>query len=238
MAEADWTQIPSPGLDTSDVPRGVSSAFTPPDGGGSFVMGFRSVVTTTGFAGYTCAVSGYAPGSANKGGSIRCAMKRYSSGAQFAPMMGLITSTDPATGSAYILGLSEADGYQIALKKGYPAAGLDPSGSDILRLSTSSWTDVGDDSDAWKHLRLDVLVNPHDEVVIDVYENDLDTNAVTAPSWAAVTGMSQYVDDSVGILTGSTPYLGPFYFFFGQYSEVAGAESLFDHVQVYKQTSP
>lgn len=238
MAESDWTQMGSPALDTTDMPRGVSAAFTVPNGGGSFVFGFRSASSSQGFGGYLLNISSFNPLDDKKGGSIRMAMKRYSSGANFAPIMGFMNGVDPATSEGYMLGLSEADAYQIALKKGSPGGGLDASGSDILRTSTLSWTDVGDGADAWFHLRMDLLVNPHDECVLNVYQSDLDTYAVTAPTWAAITGMGQYIDDSIGILTGSIPHTGRFYPFFGMYTEESGSQALFDHVQVYRQTSP
>ena len=82
-------------------------------------------------------------------------------------------------------------------------------------------------------------MNPHGEVVLDVFENDLSVNAVTSPSWAAIDGMAQYIDDSLGILSGSTPYLTGFYAVFGHYtSNLAGSVSLFDHLEVFRQTAP
>lgn len=228
-------------LDASDVPRGVSAAFTVPTGGGSYVYGFRSGVSTTGFAGKVCNVSTFnpimpgVPSGGNKGGVITAAMKRYASGANFAPMIGFMMGTDPTTAQAYMLGLSEADAYQITLRKGYPSAGLDAAGSDVLRTSTESWTAVGDSAAAWFHLRLEILVNPHDEVVLICQRN---TGSVAAPSWAAITGMDDYIDDSIGILTGSLPYLGSFYPFYGHYTEGAGTITLFDHIEVMRQTNP
>lgn len=202
-------------------------------------MGFRSGVSTTGFGGYYCNRTNYAPiAGTRKGGSIRMAMKRYASGALYAPIMGFMVGQDPTTAQGYMLGLSEASSYQIALRKGVPSAGLDPSASSILRLSTASYTAVGDSAAAWFHLRLDVLVNPHGETVLNVYRNDLNSYAVTSPTWAAIAGMDSYVDDSIGILTGSTPYLDGFYAFFGMYSEASGSMALFDHCELYRQTSP
>ena len=238
MAEADWSDMAGSALDATDVPRGVSAAFTVPNGGTTYVYGFRSAVSTTGFGGKVCAVANFNPIAANKGGVISAAMKRYSSGANFAPMIGFMMGTDPATSNAYMLGLSEADAYQIVLRKGVPSAGLDAAASSVLRSSTSSWTTVGDSSGAWKHLRLEVLVNPHDEVVLICKQSDLGSYTVSAPTWAAITGMADYIDDSVGILTGSLPYLGSFYPFFGMYSEGAGTQVLFDHIVVERQTSP
>lgn len=239
MAEADWALIPAPGLDTTDVPRGVTNGLTRPahSGTNNFCFAYRAATSGAGFAGYTCDVSGVNPTGAGKGGSMRIALKRYSANATYAPMFGLIKAASPI-GEGYMLGLSEATGYQIALKKGAPSGGLDASGSDILRLSTQSYSDVGDAADVWIHLRLDVLVNPHNDVVLNVYENDLSTYDVDTPTWTAIDGMAQFIDDSVGVLTGSLPHTGPFYFFFGMYCEAAGSMCAFDHAQVYLQTSP
>jgi hypothetical protein len=240
MAEADWTVMVGSALDTNDVPRGVTTAFTPPSGGGSFMYGFRSIVSTTGFAGLYCNLTNFAPFSGTlKGGSVRGVMKRYSSGANYAPMMGLLVGTDPTTAEGYMIGLSEATAYQIVVKKGSPAAGLDASSSSILRESTSSFTDVGDAAAAWFHLRMDVLVNPHGETVINVYRNDLSSYPIGGSfTWAAITGMDQYIDDSIGVLSGTLPHTTGFYAFFGHYTEGSGTTSLFDHISVYRQTAP
>jgi hypothetical protein len=181
-------------------------------------------------------VSGFT--SVGDGGSISAAMKRYSSGTGYSPIMGLIVGNTQAS-LGYFLGLTNASSYKIALKKGAPNTGLEEDDTGILRTSTDSFTDTGDDSDAWFHLRLDVLVNPHNEVVLNVYQNDLSTNAVTAPSWTAVTGMSAYIDDSLGILTGSSPYTGSFYFFYGHWTNGGnGRVTLWDQIVIGKQTSP
>jgi hypothetical protein len=240
MAEVDWTDLAGSALNANDMPRGVSVGFTVPNGGGTFVHGYRSGVSTEGFGGKRCAatLTNYGPIPANKGGVISAAMKRYASGAYYAPMIGFMMGTDPTTAQAYMLGLSEADAYQIVLRKGVSAAGLDAADSSVLRTSTLSWTTVGDAAEAWKHLRLEVLVNPHDEVILIVKQNDLAANAVTAAVWEAVDGMDDYVDDSIGILTGSLPYLGSFYPFYGMYTAAAGSQALFDHIVVARQTSP
>jgi len=240
MAEADWAELTGTNLDSGSVARGVTNAFTRPNGGGGFAFGYHSLGSDTGVAGYYVDLSNFNPVTGTKkGGSIRCAMKRYSAGVAYAPVMGFILGTDPTTSNGYLMGLSEASSYQIALRKGAPATGMDATGSDILRASTSSFTTVGDAAAAWKHLRMDVLVNPHGEVVIDMMENDLDTNLVSAPVWAAIDGMDLYIDDALGILTGSLPHLTGFYAFFGHYtSNLAGAVSLFDQIEVHRQTAP
>ncbi len=235
MAEADWTLVTN-GLGVNDVRRGVTNGYTRPTGGGNFCFGYHSLVTTTGFAGYFVDLASYNPISGScKGGSIRAAMKRYASGGNYAPMIGFVNSKDPNTAVGYILGLSEATSYQIALKKGSPAGGLDAASAEILRLSTLSYTTTGDALAGWFHLRLDILVNPHSETVLLVYGN---AGNVTAPTWVPVVGMDSFIDDSIGVLTGTVPITTGFYAIFGMYTEGNGTIALFDQIEVYRQTSP
>ena len=243
MAEADWTNMVGTGLDTDDVPRGVSTAFLLAHApAGSYCYVYRSATSTTGFAGKYLNLSNFAPIDSNKGASIRALVKRYSSNGDFAPIFGVMMGTDPSTSEGYLLGLSEGSSYQIALRKGAPAAGLDASGSDILRVSDAAFTDVGDSADVWFHLRMDVLVNPHGEVVINLFENDVQSNGLTAgggtESWVSIDGMDQFIDDPAGVFSGSTPHLGSFYAFYGMYTEEAGSTVLFDHIEVARQTAP
>jgi len=240
MAEADWAELTGTALGSGEVARGVSNAFTVPNGGTAFVFGFRSLTSATGFAGLYVDLANFKPiAGTNKGGSIRAAMKKYAGPASSAPLIGLVKGTDPATAEGYLLGLSEGSSYYELLNKGVPSSGMDASGSSVLRTSTSSYTDTGDAASYWHHLRLDVLVNPHGEVVLNVYKNDLSAHAVTAPSWAAITGMGSYTDDSLGVLSGSLPFLDGFYAVFGHYTDnQSGAVSLFDHVEVLRQTAP
>lgn len=239
MAEADWTILASPGLGSGDVARGVSMAFTPPSGGGSFVHGFRSITTTTGVAGYYYNSASFAPiTGSKKGGSIRAAMKRYSATLGYAPFIGLIQGNNPNS-PGYLLGLNDAATYKVVLNKTTPGAGLAASGSTMLRASADSYTAVGDAATTWFQLRLDVLVNPHGEVILNCYQNDLSLYSVASPTWTAIDGMSSYTDDSLGILSGSLPYLDSFYAVFGFYTNnSAGCVALFDYVEVSRQLTP
>jgi len=242
MAQADWTDFTSSALGSADVSRGVSSAFTlakVPDAG-TFCYAFRSNVSTSGVAGKYCNVLHFAPFTGSrKGGSMRCLMKRYSSGANYAPMIGVIKGTNPLTSEGYFLGLTAASSYQIALKKGAPASGLSASDSTTLRSSNVAYTDVGDSAAVWFHLRLDVLVNPHGEVVLNVYQNDVQTNGLGAGEvWLPIDGMDQFIDDPAGVFSGSVPHLDGFYGFYGMYTTAAGSTALFDHIEVWRQTAP
>lgn len=239
MAEADWTAFNASthhGLEDGDVAKGVSNAFSKPNGGSDFVQVFHSLQATIGVAGwYYSGLSAFNPIATNKGGSIRAAMRRYAAGTKYAPVIGFIAGTDLEAANAYILGLSDSDPYQITLRKGLVTGGLDPTGSDILRVSDESWSS----NTKWFHLRLDIIVNPQGDVVLNVYINDLDVELVTAPSWAAVSGMDSYIDDSTGVISGTSPLISGFRGFFGHFNNgEAGKVSLVDHVELFRQLSP
>jgi len=241
MAQADWSELTGSALVSGVVAKGVTAAYTVPNGGTLFTFALHAIASGSGVAGMSCALSGFAPiTGSKKAGTISCAVSRYTSGTTCAPVFGLIKGTDPATAQGYLLALTSETSYRIGLYKGAPGSGgFTSTGANLLRVSTEAFTDVGASADTWKHLRLDVLVNPHSEVVLNVYENDLATNAVTAPVWVAIGGMSQYIDDSVGKNTGSLPHLDGFYAFFGMYTNNnVGDMSLFDHIEVARQLTP
>lgn len=235
MAESEWTNLTGTALGSGDVVRGVSAAFIKATGAGTYVYGFRSVTSSIGFAGKYCNLANFGPIPANKGASLRFLIKRYASGVNYAPFIGLYVGVDPATATGYRLGLSGASAYQIVLSKGAMATNLLASGTDVLRASTETFTGVGDAAAYWFHLRLDVLVNPHGDVSLLATRN---TAALATPSWAYIPGIGPYIDDSIGALSGSSPSMGPFYVVYGMYTQGSGSIALFDHIEVWRQTSP
>lgn len=239
MSQADWTAFNATthkGLEGGDVAKGVSNAFTPPNGGGSFVQVFHSLQTAIGFAGwYYSGDSAFNPIATGKAGSISMALRRYAAGTAYAPMFGFLAGSDLSASKAYLLGLSDTDPYQIVLRKGLAIGGLDPTDADVIRVSDQSWSS----NTIWFHLKLDVIVNPQGDVVLNVYNNDLDVNTVSAPSWEAISGMDPFIDDSVGILTGTVPLISGFRGFFGHYNGgESGKVSMFDHIELSRQLSP
>jgi hypothetical protein len=110
------------------------------------------------------------------------------------------------SGTGYMLGLQNSDPSYIVLVKGALSSGL-PSGaageSGILTKSTASVA-----AGTWVHVRMDVVVQGTNDVIIQVFQNDLTVNAVTAPVWEAIPGMADFTDDALEINTGSTPLLG------------------------------
>lgn len=235
MAETDWGII---GSDAQYIRRGVTAGFTPPNGGGSFVFGFRSTVAEDNVVGLYYNVTKYNPlvdeDSNATGGSVRGALQRYTSanalGFSVFLFMNLQGTTSSDTG--YLLGLSNNDPHEIMLAKTTPSAGLDPTDTATVLRSSSQTYNVG----TWLHLRLDAIVNPNGDTVLKCFQNDLTVpaNEVTNPDWVAISGMDDYIDDSLGINASSNPLAGG-YAGFGFESTIVSAHALVDHVEVYRQ---
>lgn len=240
MAESNWTDCAGSSLDTATIDRGVSAAFTRPSGGGSMLFGMRTLVSAAGAGGMYYNASGFAPFTGSrKGGSISGCIKRFSSSTKFAPYLALLTDTDLSSAQGYMVALTQESSYKIGLFKGNPAAGFSATAAACLASSSASFTDVGDAAAAWFQLKLDVIVNPHGEVVLNVFRNDLNTNFCTAPSWEAVAGLSQFIDDSLGHFSGTSPHLDGFYGHKGMYTNgQAGDLALYDQIVVSRQTAP
>jgi len=243
MASTEWTALTN-SLDASKVVKNVSLAFTTPPASGAndFLYGFHTATSDAGAAAlYAAAATGInVPTPALKGGRISGCLKRYSASDKYAPFIGLICGIDVETAIAYFVGLTQgASSYQIALKKGTLISGLSVADSGILRVSTEAFDDIGDLAEAWHHIELDVLVNPQGEVRLMIRENDLTANDVDAPAFVAIDGMDPFIDDSLGILSGSLPLTGAFRFCFGMYTEgLASVACMLDHLVVNEQLNP
>lgn len=220
-------------IDNTALRSGVTSGITPPGGGGSFVYGFNS--RATGFDGaralkYTG--TNFNPVPANKGGRITGAMIRLPSGGLtgFAPFLYLCEQANDASGNAYMLGLQDDDPSYIVLRKGSLAEGL-PAGlvgeNGVLRKSSEAVS-----ADTWVHLRLDVIVQGTGDVLLQVYRST--SGDVTAPVWVAVAGMDQFIDDSLGVNSGSLPLNGG-RVGFGMYANDISRRAAFDHLTIARQ---
>jgi hypothetical protein len=241
MAETDWNFLSS-GLSASSVARGVSSGFDRPNGGGSYLFGFNSLDDSLGAVGLYANQTNFNPlvdDSSNPTGcSIRGAIKRGVSAnpLDFSPFFFAGIQGVTVNDSCYMLGLSNADPYNIMLVKGTMANGMPSttSADTVLDFSTETFT-----PDTWHHLRLDVIVNPNGDVVLNVYQNDLDTYAVTSPTWTAIDGLSQFIDDALGANSydkgnSDTPYVGG-RAGFGFNTNGIQRRALFDHIELYRQ---
>ena len=137
------------------------------------------------------------------------------------------TVNDPA----YLLGLSDADPHEIILRKGAPAGGLLPTAAGVLRRSTAQFI-----PGTWVHLRLDMIVNPNGDTVLKIFRNNLSAHAVTAPTWEAVPGMADFIDDALGINVndGTSPYAGGFAGFGFETHDVS-RRGFLDQVELFRQ---
>jgi len=235
MASTDWAVLPN-SIDNTSLRSGVTSGVTPPNGGGSFVYAFNS--RTTGFSGaralkYTGAVN-FDPFPGNTGGRITGAIKRLPSGGNtgFAPFLYLLEQANDAAGQAYMIGLQDDDPSFIVTRKGSLAEGL-PAGlageNGILRKSSASVS-----ADTWVHLRMDVIVQGTGDVLVQVFQNDLTANPVTAPVWQAIQGMANFTDDTLGIATGTLPFTGG-RAGFGMFASDVSRRAAFDEITIARQ---
>lgn len=233
MSSADWT-ICNDSLAASVIDRGVTTGIARPNGGGNFIYGFNSLTTAEGAVGLFTNQANFAPMA--KGMTVQGAIQRGVSGGltNFAPMLIAGLQGPSVNDMGYLLGLADDDPHHIVLKKGAPSAGIAdvvpaPSTNGLLLRSVSTH-DPGD----WLHLRLDMIVNLNGDVLLQCFENDLGSNPVTAPVWAAISGMEEFIDDALAINSGSAPYTsgrGGF----GFYSKDVTRRGFIDHVQIYRQ---
>ena len=204
MAETDWTFL-NDGLDAATVDRGVTTGIARPPGGGSFVFGFNSLSTAPGAVGLFTNQLNFAPMA--EGGSIRGAIQRGVSGGPlgFAPFLFIGLQGPSANDLGYILGLGDGDPHHIVLRKGALVGGLPdtpPGPQGVLRRSAATFMPA-----TWLHLRLDMVVNLNGDVLLQVFQNDLAAHPLgTAPDWQPVPGMDEFIDDALGINSGSQPY--------------------------------
>jgi hypothetical protein len=232
MAETDWTFL-NDGLDAATVDRGVTTGIARPPGGGSFLFGMNSLSTAQGVVGLFTNQVNFAPMA--KGGSIRGAVQRGVSGGplNFAPFLFIGLQGPSVNDLGYLLGLGDGDPHHIVLRKGVLSAGLPdvpPGTQGVLRRSTATFL-----PGTWVHLRLDMIVNLNGDVLLQVFQNDLALHPLGgAPSWAAVPGMSEFIDDALGINSGSQPFTSG-RAGFGFFTKDVTRRGFFDHLEVLRQ---
>jgi len=232
MAETDWTFL-NDGLDAATVDRGVTTGIARPPGGGSFVFGFNSLSTAQGAVALFTNQLNFAPMA--KGASARAAIQRGVSGGPlgFAPFLFVGLQGPSVNDLGYLLGLGDGDPHHVVLRKGVLSGGLPdipPGTQGVLRRSTGTFM-----PGAWVHLRLDMVVNLNGDVLLQVFQNDLVANPLGgAPSWQPVPGMSEFIDDALGINSGSQPFTSG-RAGFGFFTKDVTRRGFLDHVEVYRQ---
>lgn len=201
MAEADWT-IAQDSLDANTVRRGSIQGITPPNGGGDFVYGFNSIDTSQGAVGVFHTGNGFVP--CPLGASARGGIQKGASGGDtdYQPFLFVALQGESVNDDAYMLGVSNNDPHKIALAKGPLSIGITETA--ILRESSANH-EIG----TWHHLRIDAVANENGDVVLNVSANDLSANPLSgAPTWESIAGMAEFVDDALGINSGSLPLVG------------------------------
>lgn len=232
MAEADWT-VAGSSLGSGVVRKGVTAGVTPPPGGGSFIYGFNSIDLTPGAVALFANQASFAPMA--KGGRVTGVLKRGVSGGPegFSPFLFIGLGGTDVSDVGYLLGLSDGDPSHVTLRKGSLLGGIPdvaPPGSGVLRRSTEEVA-----IDTWWHLRLDMVVNLNGDVRLQVFKNDLSLHPIGgAPTWTAIAGMAEFVDDALGVNSGSLPYTsgrGGF----GFASSDVTRRAYFDQIEVIRQ---
>lgn len=235
MASSNWTALVN-SLSQATIDYGVSAGITPPNGGGSFIFGFNSLLTTLGVSAWYTNQVNFAPTPALKGGAIMGAVQRgVSAGAiNFSQFLFIGLQGNSTTDSGYLLGLGDgSEAAHIVLAKGPPSQSLSdlaPGTAGVLRRSTASYS-----AGTWLQLRLDMIVNANGETRLQVFQNDLVANSVTSPIWTAIPGMTEFVDDPMGINSGTQPFTAG-YMGFGVFSKDVQRRSYFDHIVCRRQT--
>lgn len=233
MASADWTALDD-SLDTSVLARGAVAGMSPPSGGGTYVYALNSKVAAEGAGGiFINNTNNPGFGPTTKGGQITGAIKRMSGAAAtgWSPFFFVQAQGTSVNDNAYLIGLEDADPARIVVVKGAIINGI-PLATTVNSLMRS---DASFDLDEWVHLRIDVIREPSDDILIKLYSSDLGSYPVGSPSWVALAGCEEFVDDSLGIATGSPGYTGGY---MGIAMQVDGItrRSAFDYITAQKQT--
>lgn len=205
----DWANLTGnlDEVEDAEIIRGPTAGLGSPSGGGTFVLGARRVGSVVGSWGLYADQAGFIPtalGARVSGVVRRVAYLEEPAGV--APFLFAALATANVGSIGYLLGLADGDPTRIALVKGTLAGGIPdvaPGTLGVLRRSSSTR-----EEGAWVHLRLDVIVNPNGDVILNAFENDLAAHPADAPVWEAIPGLDRFVDDRLGVNTGSAPLAG------------------------------
>ncbi len=239
MSESDWTFLSDdPGQAAID--RGATNGEARPNGGGNFAFGFNSLIVDPNRVALFTNQAGFAPTPALKGGSTRLAIKRGISGGPtgFSGFIFMQLGGTSGGDNAYMVGLGDRDPYSIILAKDKISNGTQDvapnsktqGGFGILARSLATFA-----QDTWLHLRLDTIVNQNGDVLLQVFRNDLNLNTVTVPVWVPEPGLENFVDDQLGVNTGSQP-LTSGRMGFGFESRDVNRRIFVDHVEAFVST--
>lgn len=247
MGQLDWKDLGG-SLSEASLARGVTNGIARPPsvGANDFVYGYNSLdATVTGAHGKYVDLAGFTPTGSllsdpDGGGSIRGAVKRVSSpnNTGMTPMLFFCAQGAPVSVNdyCYVLGLSDADPYEIVLAKMQLVSGIVDSDENVTILARSSDQYAMGDG-LWHHLRLDAIVQPNGDVLLKCYENNLSLHPIgDTPDWQTISGFpaNGVVDDVLQILTGSPPLWGGYCGFAFQVSESLNRRGAFDAIEAYR----
>ncbi len=232
MAEANWTFMTG-SVGTGVTRRGVTSGTVKPNGGGTYVFGFNTVSATAGSVALYTSQGAFVPN--GSGGVITAAICRGPSASptQYSNYLFIGAQGTGLSDNAYMLGLSDNNPSSLVLRKGTIASGIvdgEEGDAGIIRKSADTFTEG-----TWLHVRLDMIVNPSGDVILKVWQSDLNANAVTSPVWVGVDGMDDFVDDALGINSLSPPYTSG-YMGFGFQHAALSRRAFVDHMTCARQT--
>jgi len=237
MAPNDFLDLDNV-LSTSAVARNVSNGLASPGGApDDSIYAMNSLLAQQGVV-----ARRFTPQAPNTnfspllyGGEISYAVQRAPSGGLTgwdAWIFMALQGPDVAD-SAYILGLANGDPCYIELRKGSLAGGLpdeNVGGANKILRRSSVAVAVG----TYVHIRLEHVVNSNSECTLNCWWSL--SGDVTAPVWEQIPGMAPFIDDSVGINSGSLPYLSGYAGHGARFLD-ATRRVYFDHGKVGKQTA-
>lgn len=235
MAQSNYAEI-ADAASAASIPRGATtSAVVPmPSGGGNFVFAAHSIDTSPGAVALYHSGSSFVP--TPKAGDITGAVRKGGAGGSgFSAYIFVNLGGPNSTDTAYILGLSNTEPAHLELRKGTLATGLPdmaPGGNSILRRSTQTFA-LG----TWVHLRLEAVLEPTGDVLLNCYQSDLSAHPVTSPVWVAVPGMASFTDDFLQVNTQSAPLSTGRMGFGGTFAEI-NRIAAFDQIVPARQVSP
>lgn len=243
MASSDFS-TPTGVLTSGDCRFLVTTGTTKPAGGGNFCRVAHSITNAPGVVAAYNNQAGFAPTSS--GAEVTAALCRFTSAGadNFSVFLFAALQSTSVLADAYMLGISAGNPAHLELRKGPLSVGLPdevPLGENmILRRSTSLI-----ELDEWVHLKLEVVVQPFGDVYVNAYRSDLGAHDVTDPLWEEIPGMEldyndlavSFIDDTLGINTGSLPLIGG-RMGYGVRVDEAARRAGIDHYRALRQTAP
>ena len=248
MARSDWA-VMNGSLDGATwggatVLRDATFGGVTPPGGSPAVFAFNSIESVIGSVGVMSQLTGFAP--TTSGAEIQaCFQKGVSGGSNgFSTFLFLCSTGSNVSDTAYLLGLEDAEPARIVLAKGVINSGI-PNSTDtptkILRTSTQRYY-----QNEWVHLRFQAITQPSGDVVLRMYQNDVNSHPLDNPSfwvwneiefndgWNARFGNGYFIDDVTGVNSGSAPLTSGYVGYAFQTEEIA-RRAYFDHIALTLQ---